>query len=110
MEEAPQAGPSNQELSTPAAQIDKRGRKRARAQVRSLRWTLPCVTDRIAQPQPAPPASTLVMNRRNPPTRSPTPPTRVIKSTYGGNLFTADDVMYLKRYIEYCQEQGLVLR
>lgn len=92
MEEAPQAGPSNQEPSTPAAQIDKRGRKRARA-----------------QPQPAPPASTLVMNRRNPPTRSPTPPTRVIKSTYGGNLFTADDVMYLKRYIEYCQEQGLVL-
>ncbi|THV05106.1 hypothetical protein K435DRAFT_137091 [Dendrothele bispora CBS 962.96] len=44
-----------------------------------------------------------------PPARSPTPPSRVIKSTYGGNLFTADDVLYLKRYIEYCQEQGLVL-
>ncbi|RDX44846.1 hypothetical protein K466DRAFT_535700 [Polyporus arcularius HHB13444] len=60
-------------------------------------------------PQPAPPASTLVANRHNPPARSPTPPTRVIKSTYGGNLFTADDIDYLKRYIDYCQEQGLVL-
>ncbi|OBZ68100.1 hypothetical protein A0H81_11932 [Grifola frondosa] len=29
--------------------------------------------------------------------------------TYGGNLFTSDDVLYLKRYIDYCQEQGLVL-
>ncbi|KAH9855178.1 hypothetical protein C2E23DRAFT_751774 [Lenzites betulinus] len=61
------------------------------------------------QPQPAPPASTLVANRRNPPARSPTPPNRVIKSTYGGNLFTSDDILYLKRYIDYCQEQGLVL-
>ena len=43
-------------------------------------------------------------------TRSPTPPTRVIKSTYGGNLFTVDDVMYLKKYIDFCQDQGLVLR
>ncbi|KAH9942291.1 uncharacterized protein BXZ73DRAFT_97706 [Epithele typhae] len=60
-------------------------------------------------PQPAPPASTLVANRRNTHVRSPTPPTRVIKSTYGGNLFTADDIEYLKRYIDYCQEQGLVL-
>lgn len=50
------------------------------------------------------------MNRRHPPARSPTPPTRVIKSTYGGNLFTSDDVLYLKKYIDYCQEQGLVLR
>ncbi|KAF8415960.1 hypothetical protein L210DRAFT_965505 [Boletus edulis BED1] len=58
---------------------------------------------------PAAPPSTLVLNRRNPPTRSPTPPSRVIKSTYGGNLFTSDDVLYLKRYIDYCQEQGLVL-
>ncbi|KAI0769335.1 hypothetical protein BD413DRAFT_477758 [Trametes elegans] len=61
------------------------------------------------QPQPAPPAASLVANRHNPPARSPTPPTRVIKSTYGGNLFTADDILYLKRYIDYCQEQGLVL-
>ncbi|PCH43721.1 hypothetical protein WOLCODRAFT_138547 [Wolfiporia cocos MD-104 SS10] len=88
MEEA-EAGPAD--LSTAAANADKsRGRKRTR------------------QP-PAPPASTLVVNRRNPPARSPTPPTRVIKSTYGGNLFTSDDVLYLKRYIDYCQEQGLVL-
>ncbi|CCM00419.1 uncharacterized protein FIBRA_02449 [Fibroporia radiculosa] len=87
-----EAGPSNAESSTQADPSDKRGRKRVRA-----------------QPQPAPPASSLVANRRNPPARSPTPPTRVIKSTYGGNLFTADDVEYLRKYIEYCQEQGLVL-
>lgn len=41
--------------------------------------------------------------------RSPTPPTQVIKSTYGGNVFTAQDVEYLKTYIDYCQRQGLVL-
>ncbi|KAI0695545.1 hypothetical protein BC835DRAFT_1414829 [Cytidiella melzeri] len=65
---------------------------------------------RVRQHQPgAPPASTLVANRKNPMARSPTPPSRVIKSTYGGNLFTVDDVMYLKKYIDYCQEQGLVL-
>ncbi|KIP06616.1 hypothetical protein PHLGIDRAFT_90682 [Phlebiopsis gigantea 11061_1 CR5-6] len=89
-QQVPEAGPSNAEPSreeTPA-----RGRKRTRT-----------------QPQPAPPASTLVMNRRNPPARSPTPPSRVIKSTYGGNLFTSEDVLYLKKYIDYCQEQGLVL-
>ncbi|KAF5348670.1 hypothetical protein D9758_006809 [Tetrapyrgos nigripes] len=57
---------------------------------------------------PAPPASSLVANRY-PPARSPTPPTRVVKSTYGGNLFTAEDVEYLKKYIVYCREQGLVL-
>ncbi|KAF9568219.1 hypothetical protein CPC08DRAFT_702646 [Agrocybe pediades] len=60
------------------------------------------------QPTPAAPASSLVVNR-NPPARSPTPPTRVIKSTYGGNLFTAEDVEYLKKYIDYCQDQCLVL-
>lgn len=58
---------------------------------------------------PAPPASSLVAKPRNPPARSPTPPTRVIKSTYGGNLFTGDDIEYLKKYIDYCQAQGLVL-
>ena len=60
--------------------------------------------------QPAPPTSSLVVSRGQGTVRSPTPPTRVIKSTYGGNLFTADDVLYLKKYIDYCQEQGLVLR
>jgi hypothetical protein len=44
-----------------------------------------------------------------PPARSPSPPTNVVKSTYGGNLFTDEDVQYLKRYIAYCQEQGLLL-
>lgn len=71
-------------------------------------WEL--YADIPTQPQPAPAASTLVVNRRNPPARSPTPPSRVIKSTYGGNLFTSEDVLYLKKYIDYCQEQGLVLR
>ncbi|KAI0066249.1 hypothetical protein BV25DRAFT_1821172 [Artomyces pyxidatus] len=89
-----EAGPSNEETSPPPQEgpDGPRGRKRTRA-----------------QPAPAPPAGTLVVNRRNPDARSPTPPNRVIKSTYGGNLFTADDVMYLKNYIDYCQEQGLVL-
>jgi hypothetical protein len=62
-----------------------------------------------AQAAPTAPASALVINRQHPPARSPTPPTRVIKSTYGGNLFTSDDILYLKKYIDYCQEQGLVL-
>ncbi|PSS37855.1 hypothetical protein PHLCEN_2v323 [Hermanssonia centrifuga] len=91
---SPEADPSQSEPQPlgPATGAQPRGRKRQRT-----------------HPQPAPPASTLVVNRRNPPARSPTPPTRVIKSTYGGNLFTSDDVMYLKKYIDYCQEQGLVL-
>ncbi|CAE6535410.1 unnamed protein product [Rhizoctonia solani] len=50
-----------------------------------------------------------LVSARGPPARSPDPPARVIKSTHGGNLFTADDVQYLKSYIEYCQNQGLVL-
>ncbi|KAJ7725855.1 hypothetical protein DFH07DRAFT_853624 [Mycena maculata] len=84
----PEAGPSTLPHETPEK---SRGRKRARPTA-----------------APAPPTSSLVANR-NPPARSPTPPTRVVKSTYGGNLFTADDVMYLKKYIDYCHEQGLVL-
>ena len=62
----------------------------------------------MVQPTPAPPASALV-NRRNPNARSPTPPSRVVKSTYGGNLFTHEDIEYLKKYIDYCVAQGLVL-
>ncbi|KAF9227456.1 hypothetical protein BS17DRAFT_465975 [Gyrodon lividus] len=92
----PEAGPStagsSSALADNAAAEKPRGRKRTRN-----------------QGTPAAPPSTLVLNRRNPPARSPTPPNRVIKSTYGGNLFTSDDVLYLKRYIDYCQEQGLVL-
>lgn len=42
-------------------------------------------------------------------TRSPTPPTRIVKSTYGGNLFTEEDVEYLRKYMAYCQEQGVLL-
>ncbi|KAK7692649.1 hypothetical protein QCA50_004282 [Cerrena zonata] len=84
----PPAAPAEE----PPAPEPTRGRKRTRN-----------------QPQPAPPAASLVVNRRNAPARSPTPPTRVIKSTFGGNLFTADDIEYLKKYIDYCQEQGLVL-
>ena len=44
-----------------------------------------------------------------PPRRSPTPPSRVIKSTYGGNLFTAEDIEYLKKYIDWCVDMGEVL-
>lgn len=92
----PEAGPSAASSSSvhaeTAATEKPRGRKRMRSQA-----------------TPAAPPSTLVLNRKNPPARSPSPPTRVIKSTYGGNLFTSDDVLYLKKYIDYCQEQGLVL-
>ncbi|KDQ57596.1 hypothetical protein JAAARDRAFT_58185 [Jaapia argillacea MUCL 33604] len=89
-----EAGPSNTETSMVVDETSDRPRGRKRTRTQSV---------------PAPPAASLVMNRRNPPARSPTPPTRVIKSTYGGNLFTSDDVLYLKKYIDYCQEQGLVL-
>ncbi|KAJ3513439.1 hypothetical protein NLJ89_g2945 [Agrocybe chaxingu] len=86
----PIAGPSGAADGADPAERT-RGRKRTRT-----------------QPIPAAPAASLVVNR-NPPARSPTPPSRVIKSTYGGNLFTADDVVYLKKYIDYCQDQCLVL-
>ncbi|CAA7260587.1 unnamed protein product [Cyclocybe aegerita] len=86
----PIAGPSGAADGADPAERT-RGRKRTRT-----------------QPVPAAPAASLVVNR-NPPARSPTPPSRVIKSTYGGNLFTADDVVYLKKYIDYCQDQCLVL-
>jgi hypothetical protein len=101
------AGPSTAPSVEPAEK--PRGRKRTRINVCHL--LLYCVSHckHVFQPPPAAPAATLVLNR-NPPARSPTPPTRVIKSTYGGNLFTSDDVLYLKKYIDYCQEQGLVLR
>ncbi|KJA20067.1 hypothetical protein HYPSUDRAFT_142746 [Hypholoma sublateritium FD-334 SS-4] len=93
MEDPPEhSSGANSVAGQPQIAAEKaRGRKRTRA-----------------QPAPAAPAASLVVNR-NPPARSPTPPTRVIKSTYGGNLFTADDVMYLKKYIDYCQDQCLVL-
>jgi hypothetical protein len=101
------AEPSTVQMDT----TDKaRGRKRARVQVLVCASCLHCFSCRSTQSTPAQPASALVTNRRNPTTRSPTPPTRVIKSTYGGNLFTSDDVLYLKKYIDFCQEQGLVLR
>jgi len=88
----PEGGPSNEPSPPPAETTDPpRGRKRTRT-----------------QPTPAPPASALV-NRRNPDARSPTPPSRVVKSTYGGNLFTHEDIEYLKKYIDYCVAQGLVL-
>ena len=76
---------------------------------RLVRSSSPYIVAKNLQPPPTVPAASLVVNR-NPPARSPTPPTRVIKSTYGGNLFTSDDVLYLKKYIDYCQDQCLVLR
>jgi hypothetical protein len=77
---------------TPSVAQKPRGRKRVRPTTMAT----------------IPPAA-LVLNRRNPPARSPTPPKRILRSTYGGNLFTTEDVEYLKRYIDYCQAQGLVL-
>ncbi|KAH9045110.1 hypothetical protein EDB84DRAFT_1469237 [Lactarius hengduanensis] len=82
----PEGGPSS-EPSPPATDSTDppRGRKRTRT-----------------QPTPAPPATALV-NRRNPDARSPTPPSRVVKSTYGGNLFTHEDIEYLKNLREICE-------
>jgi hypothetical protein len=63
---------------------------------------------RVSPPYISAPSS-LIISRKRGTVRSPTPPSRVVKSTYGGNLFTAEDVIYLRRYIEYCHDQGLVL-
>ncbi|KAJ3724437.1 hypothetical protein FB446DRAFT_715889 [Lentinula raphanica] len=87
----PRSGPADPSTEEAESSEKARGRKRVRASA-----------------APATPASALVVNR-NPPARSPTPPSRTVKSTYGGNLFTAEDIIYLKKYIDYCQDQGLVL-
>lgn len=58
-------------------------------------------------PPPADPAS--LVPALAPFRRSPTPPSRVVKSTYGGNLFTAEDIAYLKAYIDWCVDMGYVL-
>ncbi|KAF9010703.1 hypothetical protein BDQ17DRAFT_1346730 [Cyathus striatus] len=99
----PEAGPSEAVQSNPLPeQLDDDTESPQEAEPRRGRRR-----QRTAQPS-ATPAANLVANR-NPRARSPTPPSRVIKSTYGGNLFTVEDVLYLKKYIDYCQEQGLVL-
>jgi hypothetical protein len=54
-------------------------------------------------------SANLIVHRRGPVEPSPPPPARVVECTYGGNVFTDDDVHYLKNYIDYCQRQGLVL-
>ncbi|KZV62604.1 hypothetical protein PENSPDRAFT_246209 [Peniophora sp. CONT] len=43
------------------------------------------------------------------PSRSPTPPTLIIPSPYGGHVFTPDDHAYLTRYIAYCSATGQIL-
>ncbi|KAL1710612.1 hypothetical protein EV121DRAFT_285484 [Schizophyllum commune] len=53
-------------------------------------------------------ASVLVA-RSNPPPRSPTPPSRVQISRFGGHAFTDEDKEYLDRYIQYCQDAGIML-
>ncbi|KAH6914470.1 hypothetical protein BKA70DRAFT_1095313 [Coprinopsis sp. MPI-PUGE-AT-0042] len=90
------AGPSQEEMQPSLGTLEPPDRGRGRRRTR------------LVPTAPAIPAEDLV-TRSDLPARSPTPPTRVIKSTYGGNLFTADDVFYLKKYIDYCQAQGLVL-
>ncbi|KIJ49439.1 hypothetical protein M422DRAFT_27806 [Sphaerobolus stellatus SS14] len=92
------SGPSNQPSAPavtspaePGPSQPPRGRKRTR------------------QSQSGPVNPSALVPPKGPPARSPTPPTRVLKSTYGGNLYTADDVEYLKKYIDYCQNQGHVL-
>ncbi|KZS98421.1 hypothetical protein SISNIDRAFT_448644 [Sistotremastrum niveocremeum HHB9708] len=64
-------------------------------------------------PQSTPPSVEPLASRlvtpRAPLMRSPSPPTRVLRSTHGGNLFTEEDITYLQRYIDYCQNHGLTL-
>lgn len=90
--QSPAAAPPDPTPSAPTTQT-YRGRKRTRS---------------TANAGPVNPSS--LVPPKKPPARSPTPPTRILKSTYGGNLYTSDDVEYLKKYIDYCQDQGLVLR
>ncbi|KAG8929564.1 hypothetical protein FRC03_012199 [Tulasnella sp. 419] len=62
---------------------------------------------RYVAPPPTNPAD--LVPALKPRRRSPTPPTRVVKSTYGGNLFTTEDITYLKKYIDWCVDMGEVL-
>ncbi|KAG9006017.1 hypothetical protein FRB93_009118 [Tulasnella sp. JGI-2019a] len=86
------------------AAVDRRGRKRKRASEGTpsskpkSKYVAPPTTDLTA-----------LVPALAPPRRSPTPPTRVLKSTYGGNLFTVEDVEYMKNYIDWCVDMGLVL-
>lgn len=59
--------------------------------------------------QPGAPPSP-VIEPLPPERRSPTPPTRAVSSTHGGNVFTDEDVAYLHKYIAYCKDIGSVLR
>jgi hypothetical protein len=88
-----------------------RGRKRQRVLVSFSLYPSSYLLEscNILQPPHTAPSSSLIISRKRGTVRSPTPPSRVVKSTYGGNLFTAEDVVYLRRYIEYCHDQGLVL-
>ncbi|KDN36042.1 hypothetical protein RSAG8_11128, partial [Rhizoctonia solani AG-8 WAC10335] len=94
------AQPENPSHSTGPVEPEEEEEPRGRKRTRSGR-TRNVLSEKV-DPQK-------LVSARGPPTRSPDPPARVIKSTHGGNLFTADDVQYLKSYIEYCQNQGLVL-
>ncbi|KAG9050624.1 hypothetical protein FS837_003723 [Tulasnella sp. UAMH 9824] len=113
----PQSNPANAQPAPSTAGDDgdeddgannqeNRGRKRKR--VSEVATVAGQVTKKSKQNAPATDPTSLVPARA-PPRRSPTPPARVVKSTYGGNLYTAEDINYLKKYINWCVDMGLVL-
>ncbi|KAG8907436.1 hypothetical protein FRB99_004231 [Tulasnella sp. 403] len=82
---------------------DARGRKRKRV----AESAGSSKRSKYIPPPPTNPSS--LVPALAPPRRSPTPPSRIVKSTYGGNLFTTEDIEYLKKYIDWCVDMGLVL-
>lgn len=90
----PQAGPSTGDAELDAQPAASKKRKRTKSGAAKQR--------RAESPQDT--ASLIVP--RAPHARSPTPPTQVLKSSFGGNHFTQADVDYLNKYIQYCQDQG----
>ncbi|KAG8862489.1 hypothetical protein FRB96_001560 [Tulasnella sp. 330] len=112
---APPTAPSRQALTSVAEEGDgeehgtingdaeHRNRKRKRTLEVTFskpksKYVAPVVTD-----------LTTLVPALAPPRPSPQPPTRVLKSTYGGNLFTVEDVEYMKKYIDWCVDMGFVL-
>ncbi|KZV80504.1 hypothetical protein EXIGLDRAFT_742822 [Exidia glandulosa HHB12029] len=93
--EEPLPRPAHEEPA--AASTPSRKRKRGKSSA-----------PRVRRPD-TPHDPTRLIAARAPNARSPAPPTQVLKSTYGGNIFTDADVAYLHKYIQYCQDQGMAL-
>ncbi|CAK5281517.1 unnamed protein product [Mycena citricolor] len=105
----PEIPPASPPESSSPAEEPTRGRKRTRPPVKTL-LSAQLEIEMCYQTTATLGASTSsLVTTGSRSVRSPTPPTRVVKSTFGGNLFTAEDILYLEKYIAYCHDQGLVL-